>query len=119
MTAIAARVGGIRQGHRARSECSIALGALAFGWRCPVAARTAALPILRMMPFCSASGPGPGPPVGGGAIAGPARDRTGPAGDALLIRIWTAWWSGLARGSRCYATPLTYAAIRLYCERSG
>jgi general nucleoside transport system permease protein len=128
MTAITARVGGIRWGHpRTIGVFGIALGALAF-WLAlpPVAARTAALPIfvgmiailLGIWAWARDEHR-----VGGGAIAagllgiglGLLATRSSISHlDSVVV------WSSLGAATLRYATPLTYAAIGgLYCERSG
>ena len=128
MTAIAARLNGIRWTHpRTVGIIGVALGLLAF-WLAlpPLAARTAALPIFVGLAAIVAgiwSGSRGERRVGWGAVA------VGVLGiffGVLATRSSTAHldqvvvWSALVAATLRYATPLTFAAIGgLYCERSG
>ncbi|NUR75272.1 MAG: ABC transporter permease [Thermoleophilia bacterium] len=128
MTAVAARFGGISWTHpKTVGVAGIALGALAF-WLAlpPLAARTAALPILLGILAIAAgiwAWSRDERRVGGGAIAagilgialGFFATRSSPAHlDEVVV------WSALGAATLRYATPLTFAAIGgLYCERSG
>jgi general nucleoside transport system permease protein len=128
MTAIAARVNGIRWTHpRTVGIAGIALGAAAF-WLAlpPLAARTAVLPIFVGLLAIAAgiwSASREERRVGWGAVAA---GILGIAFGVLATRSSTAHldtvvvWSALGAATLRYATPLTYAAIGgLYCERSG
>jgi general nucleoside transport system permease protein len=128
MTAVAARLGGVRwTGPRAVGVLGILLGALAF-WLClpPLKSRTEALPIVLGILAASAgvwAWSREERRVGGGAIAAgilgiglgllATRSSTGHL-DVVVV------WSALLAATLRYATPLTFAAIGgLYCERSG
>ncbi len=128
MTAVAARVGGIRWTHpKTVGIAGIALGALAF-WLAlpPLAARTTVLPIAIGILAIAAgiwSWSRDQHRVGGGAVAA---GILGIALGVLATRSSAAHldtvvvWSALGAATLRYATPLTYAAIGgLYCERSG
>jgi ABC-type uncharacterized transport system permease subunit len=128
MTALAARVGGIRWTHpKTVGIFGIVLGLAAF-WMAlpPLASRTAVLPIAIGILAIAAgiwSWSREQHRVGGGAIAagilgiilGVLATRSSSAHlDQVVV------WSALAGATLRYATPLTYAAIGgLYCERSG
>jgi ABC-type uncharacterized transport system permease subunit len=128
MTALAARVGGIRWTHpKTVGIVGIVLGLAAF-WMAlpPLASRTAVLPIAIGILAIAAgiwSWSREQHRVGGGAIAagilgiilGVLATRSSSAHlDQVVV------WSALAGATLRYATPLTYAAIGgLYCERSG
>jgi len=128
MTALAARIGGVRWKHpRTVGFFGIALGALAF-WLAlpPLASRTAVLP-LAIGILAIAVGiwawSRDERRVGGGAIAA---GLLGIVFGVLATRSSTAQldtvvvWSALGAATLRYATPLTYAAIGgLFCERSG
>jgi general nucleoside transport system permease protein len=128
MTALAARVGGIRWTHpRTIGIAGIALGLLAF-WLAlpPLDARTKVLPIFVGL-LAIAAGiwavSREERRVGWGAVAsgvlgiffGVLATRSSQAHlDTVVV------WSALGAATLRYATPLTYAAIGgLFCERSG
>jgi general nucleoside transport system permease protein len=128
MTALAARVGGIRWTHpRTIGIAGIFIGAIAF-WLAlpPLVARTAVLPILVGLLAIAAgiwAASRDERRVGWGAIAAGA---LGIAFGVLATRSSEAnldkvvVWSALGAATLRYATPLTFAAIGgLYCERSG
>jgi len=128
MTAIAARVGGIRwTDPRTVGIGGIAIGALAF-WLAlpPLATRTQLVPILLGLLAIAAgiwTWSREQRRVGGGAIAAGV---LGIAFGVLATRSSTAHldtvvvWSALLAATLRYATPLTFAAIGgLFCERSG
>jgi ABC-type uncharacterized transport system permease subunit len=128
MTAITARLGGIRWTHpKTVGIFGIALGVLAF-WLAlpPLASRTAVLPIAIGILAVAAgiwSWSREQRRVGGGAVAagvlgivlGVVATRSSTAHlDQVVV------WSALGAATLRYATPLTYAAIGgLFCERSG
>ena len=128
MTALAARFGGVRWTHpRTIGIAGIALGVIAF-WLAlpPLAARTAAAPILVGILAIAAgiwTQSRDERRVGWGAVAAGA---LGIVFGVLATRSSEAHldevvvWSALGAATLRYATPLTYAAIGgLYCERSG
>src|SRR6476469_2740987 len=128
MTAIAARVGGIRwTDAKTVGIGGIAIGALAF-WLAlpPLASRTAVLPILLGILAIAAgiwTWSREQHRIGGGAAAAGV---LGIAFGVLATRSSEAHldtvvvWSALLAATLRYATPLIYAAIGgLYCERSG
>jgi general nucleoside transport system permease protein len=128
MTALAARMGGIRWTHpRTVGIAGIAVGALAF-WLAlpPLVSRTVVLPILLGLLAVAAgiwAWSREERRVGGGAVAagilgialGVVATRSSAAHlDQVVV------WSALGAATLRYATPLTFAAIGgLYCERSG
>jgi ABC-type uncharacterized transport system permease subunit len=128
VTAIAARVGGIRwTSPKSVGILGILLGALAF-WLAlpPFASRTAVLPIaLGILAIAAGiwTWSRDEHRVGGGAVAagilgiifGVLATRSSSAHlDTVVV------WSALLAATLRYATPLTFAAIGgLYCERSG
>jgi ABC-type uncharacterized transport system permease subunit len=128
MTAIAARIGGIRWSDpRTVGIGGIAIAVLAF-WLAlpPLAARTAVLP-LALGILAIAAGiwawSRDERRVGGGAVAA---GLLGIALGVLATRSSSAHldtvvvWSALLAATLRYATPLTFAAIGgLFCERSG
>jgi simple sugar transport system permease protein len=128
VTALVVRVRGIRwTSPRTIGVLGIVLGALAF-WLAlpPLAARTAALPVLVGILAIAAgiwTWAREERRVGGGAVAA---GLLGIVFGLLATRSSTAHldsvvvWSALGAATLRYATPLTYAAIGgLYCERSG
>ena len=128
MTAIAARVGGIRWTHpKTIGVVGILLGALGF-WLAlpPLTARTQALPlafgILGVAAGIWSFSRGQHR-VGGGAIAAGVLGivfgvLATQSSSTHLNQVVV--WSALGAATLRYATPLTYAAIGgLYCERSG
>jgi simple sugar transport system permease protein len=128
VTAITARVGGIRWTHpRVVGVLGILLGALGF-WLAlpPLAARTQALPLAFGILAIAAgiwTWSRDERRIGGGAVAA---GLLGIVFGVLATRSSTAHldqvvvWSALGAATLRYATPLTYAAIGgLYCERSG
>jgi ABC-type uncharacterized transport system permease subunit len=128
MTAIAARVGGIRwTDPKTIGIGGIAIGAVAF-WLAlpPVASRTAVLPILLGILAIAAgiwTWSREQRRIGGGAVAAGV---LGIAFGVLATRSSSAHldtvvvWSALLAATLRYATPLTFAAIGgLFCERSG
>jgi simple sugar transport system permease protein len=128
MTALAARVGGIRwTDPKTIGSAGIALGAIAF-WLAlpPLASRTEALPILLGLLAIAAgiwTWSREHHRLGGGAVAagvlgialGVLATRSSEAHlDTVVV------WSALLAATLRYATPLTFAAIGgLFCERSG
>jgi ABC-type uncharacterized transport system permease subunit len=128
MTAIAARMGGIRWGDpKTVGIGGIAIGALAF-WLAlpPLSSRTQLVPILLGLLAIAAglwTWTRDHRRLGGGAIAagllgivlGVLATRSSAAHlDTVVV------WSALLAATLRYATPLTFAAIGgLYCERSG
>ncbi len=128
MTAIAARVGGIRWGDpKTVGAGGIAIGALAF-WLAlpPLASRTQLVPILLGLLAIAAgiwTWSREQRRLGGGAVAAGV---LGIGLGVLATRSSTAHldtvvvWSALLAATLRYATPLTFAAIGgLFCERSG
>jgi ABC-type uncharacterized transport system permease subunit len=128
VTAIAARLGGIRWSDpKTVGIGGIVLGAVAF-WLAlpPLASRTVLFPILLGILAIAAgiwAWSREARRVGGGAIAA---GLLGIALGVLATRSSTAHldtvvvWSALLAATLRYATPLTFAAIGgLYCERSG
>ena len=128
MTALAARVTGIRWTHpRTVGKVGIAIGVLAF-WLAlpPLAARTALLPILVGLLAIAAgiwAQSRDERRIGWGAVAA---GILGIVFGFLATRSTTnqldqvVVWSALGAATLRYATPLTFAAIGgLYCERSG
>jgi general nucleoside transport system permease protein len=128
MTALAARVVGIRWTHpRTVGVLGILLGALGF-WLAlpPLAARTQVLPLAFGILAVAAgiwAWSRHERRVGGGAVA---VGILGLIFGVLATRSSSAHlnevvvWSALGAATLRYATPLTYAAIGgLYCERSG
>ncbi|HVU77405.1 MAG TPA: hypothetical protein VHC67_07475 [Gaiellaceae bacterium] len=128
MTALAARIGGISwTSPRTIGVVGIVLGAFGF-WLAlpPLAARTAALPLLFGILAIAAgiwTWSRDERRVGGGAIAS---GLLGLAFGILATQSSTGHlstvvvWSALIAATLRYATPLTFAAIGgLYCERSG
>jgi ABC-type uncharacterized transport system permease subunit len=128
VTALAARVGGVRWTHpRTVGIVGILLGAIAF-WLAlpPLAARTAVLPIFVGLLAIAAGiwtisrgerrvGWGAVAAGGLGIVFGILATRSSEANlDKVVV------WSALAAATLRYATPLTFAAIGgLFCERSG
>jgi simple sugar transport system permease protein len=128
MTAIAARVGGIRwTDAKTIGIAGIAIGAIAF-WLAlpPLDSRTAVLPILLGILAIAAgiwTWSREQHRIGGGAVAagvlgiifGVLATRSSEAHlDTVVV------WSALLAATLRYATPLTFAAIGgLFCERSG
>jgi simple sugar transport system permease protein len=128
VTALAARIGGISwTSPRTIGVVGIVLGAFGF-WLAlpPLAARTAALPLLFGILAIAAgiwTWSRDERRVGGGAIAS---GLLGLAFGILATQSSTGHlstvvvWSALIAATLRYATPLTFAAIGgLYCERSG
>jgi simple sugar transport system permease protein len=128
MTAIAARVGGIRwTDPKTVGIGGVAIGAIAF-WLAlpPLASRTVVLPILLGLLAIAAgiwAWARDERRAGGGAVAA---GLLGIAFGVLATRSSTAHldtvvvWSALLAATLRYATPLTFAAIGgLFCERSG
>jgi simple sugar transport system permease protein len=128
VTAIAARIGGIKwTGPRAIGFFGIGLGAFAF-WLAlpPVASRSAAVPVfvglLAIVAGIWAWARDEGR-IGGGAIAAGILGITfgllaiqSSVANLNIVVVWSALLAATLR----YATPLIYAAIGgLYCERSG
>jgi simple sugar transport system permease protein len=128
VTAIAARVGGVRWTHpRTIGVVGILLGILGF-WLAlpPVASRSSAFPILFGVLAIAAgiwTWAREERRVGGGAIAagllgivfGLLANQSS-VGHLDQVVVWSALLAATLR----YATPLTFAAIGgLYCERSG
>ena len=128
MTAVAARLGGVRwTSPRAVGIYGIGLGALAF-WLAlpPLASRTKLLPIaigiLAIAAGIWSASRGERRVGWGSIVAGVLGILLG----LMATRSSTAHlnqvvvWSALGAATLRYATPLTYAAIGgLYCERSG
>jgi simple sugar transport system permease protein len=128
VTAIAARIGGVRWTHpRTIGFFGIGLGALAFWFALPpITARSSALPVfiglLAIVAGIWAWARDEGR-VGGGAIAAGILGITfgllatqSSAAHLGVVVVWSALFAATLR----YATPLIYAAIGgLYCERSG
>jgi simple sugar transport system permease protein len=128
VTAIAARVGGVRWTHpRTIGVVGILLGILGF-WLAlpPVASRSSAFPILFGVLAIAAgiwTWAREERRVGGGAVAagllgivfGLLANQSS-VGHLDQVVVWSALLAATLR----YATPLTFAAIGgLYCERSG
>jgi simple sugar transport system permease protein len=128
VTAIAARLGGIRwTSPKTVGAAGIALGALAF-WASlpPLESRTPLLPLLFGILAIAAgvwAWSRDERRIGGGAVAagllgivlGILATRSS-AGNLDKVVVWSALGAATLR----YATPLVYAAIGgLYCERSG
>ncbi len=128
MSAVAARVGGIRWTHpRTIGVYGIVLGSIAF-WLAlpPLAARSAAFPVVIGMLAIAAgiwAWSRDERRVGGGAVvAGLFGIGLGllatQSSESHLNQVVV--WSALGAATLRYATPLTFAAIGgLFCERSG
>jgi len=128
VTALAARVGGIRWTHPRTVGIGGIVAGIAALWLAlpPLAARTAVLPILVGL-LAMAAGiwatSRDERRIGGGALAagllgivfGVLATRSSEANlDKVVV------WSALGAATLRYATPLTFAAIGgLFCERSG